>query len=65
MSTKEELVKAVWAAAAARAAAAHAAWDSAYDAWDAARQALIAYDFRQRVLQRRLHCADNNKEKNT
>jgi hypothetical protein len=44
MTTKEELVKAVWAAAAARAAASHAAWDSAYDAWDAARQALIAYD---------------------
>jgi len=44
MSKKEELVKAVWTAAAARAAAAPAAWDSAYDAWDAARQALVAYD---------------------
>ena len=43
MTTREELVQAVWAAAAARAAA-HAAWDSTYDAWDAARQALIAYD---------------------
>jgi hypothetical protein len=44
MTTKEELVKAVWDAAAVRAAAAHADWDSAYDAWDAARQALKAYD---------------------